>query len=101
MVRARPRITGRDLARHIHMDETSLSKKLNGQRPWALVEMIAVADCLRVDLRDLLGGMWDQPAPALRNRDLQAGGVQPTRRKVDAKGLAPVIPLRPPLAIAV
>ena len=93
--------TQRRLARHLGIREAGLSMKLHGKRPWSLAEMIEVADWLDVDLRDLLGVMWNNPTPARRNPDEQAGTVRSTRRKVDAKGLAPVIPLRPGYAIAV
>ena len=85
----------------VMFSEAGLSMKLHGKRPWSLAEMIEVADWLDVDLRDLLGVMWNNPAPARRNPDEHAEGLQPTRRKVDGKGLAPVIPLRPGYAIAV
>lgn len=95
MVMFQRRITNRRLALTLGIHESALGKKLHGERPWTLTEMIATADWLRVDLRDLLGQMWTGPSPATGTEEFDAGGVQSTRRKVDGKGLAPVIPLRP------
>ena len=91
------KLTQTRLAKQLGMHQTALSKKLHGERPWTLAEMIQVADILR----ELLGAMWNGPAPVGRSVEFSAGVVQPTRRKVDGKGLAPVIPLRPGYAIAV
>ena len=89
------KLTQTRLAKQLGMHQTALSKKLHGERPWTLAEMIQVADILDIDLRELLAAMWNGPASVGRSVEFSAGVVQPTRRKVDAKGLAPVIPLRP------
>ncbi|MBT1633779.1 helix-turn-helix domain-containing protein [Curtobacterium flaccumfaciens] len=38
-----------------HLDSTSFSKKLRGQRKWALADLVAVAGALDVSLSYLLG----------------------------------------------
>src|SRR4249920_1160092 len=85
----RRRVTNRRLAQALGLHESAVGKKLHGERPWTLGEMIQVADWLDVDLRDLLGVMWGTPgAPSG-----QIGVGQPTRQKVSRKasehGLAP------------
>ncbi|HZC50886.1 MAG TPA: hypothetical protein VE441_00100, partial [Mycobacterium sp.] len=57
------RMTTRRLAREMEMHETYLSKKILGQRPWTLAEMIRVANILQLDLRDMLAGMWPTAPP--------------------------------------
>jgi len=55
------RIKQTALARETGIEQSLLSKKLHGKRPWTLDELIRVADALRVDARDLLGQMWGEP----------------------------------------
>ena len=52
------RVTGRQLSQRTGIEQSLLSKKLRGKRPWSLGDTIAVADSLHVDLRDLLTSMW-------------------------------------------
>ena len=61
MVMYDKRMTQAKVATALGIHQTALSKKLRGERPWSLSEMVAVADLLRVDLRDLLGHMWTSP----------------------------------------
>ena len=61
MAMYRKGITQKRLAEHLGCHQTALSKKLHGQRPWTLAELITVADFLREDARDLLVAMWGEP----------------------------------------
>ncbi len=87
------KLTQTRLAKQLGMHQTALSKKLHGERPWTLAEMIQVADILGVDLRELLGTMWNGPGTSSRTPEFSAGGLESTRRKTPAKGIAPVIPI--------
>jgi transcriptional regulator with XRE-family HTH domain len=55
------RMTQARLGAAAGIEQSLLSKKLRGLRPWTLAEMISVADALRVDARDLLSSMWGDP----------------------------------------
>ncbi len=52
------RITQAVLAAKLGIDQTTVSKKLHGLRPWSVKELLDVADFLGMDARDLLGNMW-------------------------------------------
>lgn len=52
------RVSQSALAPKLGMDQSTLSKKLRGLRPWEFSEFIAAADELHIDARDLLSGMW-------------------------------------------
>jgi transcriptional regulator with XRE-family HTH domain len=64
------RVSQTKLAAALSVHQTTLSKKLHGERPWTLADAIAIADALRLDLRDLLGRMWRDPGTA------QSGAVR-------------------------
>jgi len=55
------RISQTKLAASLGISQSTLSKRLRGERPWSLTDTIQVADALRMDLRDLLGDMWGDP----------------------------------------
>lgn len=54
----RQRYTQTRLARELGIDQSALSKKLHGSRPWTFAEFIGCADRLRIDARELLSEMW-------------------------------------------
>jgi len=59
-------ITQKVMAPAIGLDQSTLSKKLRGIRPWSFKELLDVADFLKMDARDLLASMWgpgDGPNP--------------------------------------
>lgn len=88
----RQRIKQVKLAATLKCHPTTLGKKLAGERPWALEDMIAVADALRVDLRDLLAEMWrDEPAGAMPRRrasDVELPRPDSNRQPFDYKANA-------------
>jgi transcriptional regulator with XRE-family HTH domain len=57
------RITQTRLAVLLGIDQSTLSKKLRGERPWSVRELIDVADALRLDARELLARMWPPDEP--------------------------------------
>jgi BetR domain len=57
------RITQTRLAVLLGIDQSTLSKKLRGERPWSVRELIDVADALHMDARDLLARMWPPDGP--------------------------------------
>jgi transcriptional regulator with XRE-family HTH domain len=57
------RITQTRLAVALGIDQTTLSKKLRGTRPWTVRELIDVADALHIDARELLARMWGPDNP--------------------------------------
>ena len=72
-----------------------LSRRLTAEVPFTPAELMRLGDYLGVDIVDWMNAAKHGPAPATRAPVFQVGGLESTRRKVDAKGLAPVIPLRP------
>jgi transcriptional regulator with XRE-family HTH domain len=61
-------ITQLRLAEALGIDQSALSKKLRGLRPWLFAEFISCADLLGLDARDLLSQMWgphDAPTPTI------------------------------------
>ena len=61
------RVTQIRLAAELGIDQSALSKKLRGLRPWTFAEFIACADFLGVDARKLLTDMWGpdgRPGPS-------------------------------------
>ncbi len=51
---ARQRRTGADLARHLNRSQQTVSRRLNGESPWDVDDLAAVAAWLGVDLDRLL-----------------------------------------------
>jgi len=77
-----------DFAPKLGIDQSALSKKLRGVRPWMFAEFIAAADLLNVDARDLLATMWGTAPtgaptvlPATQPVKPQASPGKPERRK--------------------
>lgn len=86
----RTRVSQVKMASTLSVHQSTLSKKLHGERPWSLEDMISVADALRVDLRDLLSEMWrDKPGGEQSNAAvnsqwaLRGSNPQPTDYKVE------------------
>jgi hypothetical protein len=52
------RVKQTELAPQVGLDQSTLSKKLRGERPWYFAEVISVADALRMNVLDLIGTMW-------------------------------------------
>lgn len=50
------RIRNKQLAAHLGISESTLSKKIRGDRPWTLDEVLSTAEFLDVPLTDLLPG---------------------------------------------
>src|SRR6266498_794804 len=73
------RITQAVLAAKLGIDQTTVSKKLHGLRPWSVKELIDVADFLGMDARDLLGNMWGP------------GGIPPISKKGTVAYVAPYL----------
>lgn len=57
------KISQRAMAPAIGLDQSTLSKKLRGIRPWTFAEMLKVADYMQMDARDLLTAMWGPDVP--------------------------------------
>lgn len=76
------RITQTMMAPALGLDQSTLSKKLRGVRPWSLVEAIRAADFLRMDVRDLLGTMWSPPSNPKTGTEGSADDDSPTVPKV-------------------
>jgi transcriptional regulator with XRE-family HTH domain len=62
------RVTQLALARELGIQQSTLSKKLRGERPWSVDELIKVADALHMDARDLLTNMWGPPKAPVAQR---------------------------------
>lgn len=60
----RQRVSRKKLAATLQCHPTTVGKKLQGERPWSLTDMIQTADALRVDLKDLLDDMWRDGTPS-------------------------------------
>ena len=73
------RVTQASMAKRTGIEQSLLSKKLHGVRPWSLGDMILVADALQLDLRDILGEMWRGPGSPT------AKAADPTRPKFSPK----------------
>jgi len=77
-----------ELAPKLGMDQSTLSKKLRGVRPWTFAEFLAVADILGVDALDILTNLWGGPGqtpsgvvPVPQPVKPQASPGKPERRK--------------------
>lgn len=57
-----------ELAPHLGIDQSSMSKKLYGKRTWTLDELLTVARVLDVPITDLLPDDEYAPVPAGRGR---------------------------------
>lgn len=71
------RISQTHMANKMGIDQSTLSRKLHGERPWTFAEMLAAADALLMDLRELLGGMWGPTFGAAEDRAVNDGIVLP------------------------
>lgn len=69
-----------DMAEHLLIDQSSMSKKLYGRRTWTLDELLTTARVFGVPVADLLPG--DDYAPVLSGRGRVGSGVR-------SKGLEP------------
>ena len=49
----RQRVTQRDIAGHLGIQQSAMSRKLRGTRPWLAAEVVAVAEVLGVPLAEL------------------------------------------------
>ena len=90
------KLTHEAVARSIGLDTSSFSKRLRGERKWALIELVNVATVLRTTSSYLLGETED-PRPVGPNGELI--DVDPRRIELltsclQTRELAPVIPIR-------
>jgi transcriptional regulator with XRE-family HTH domain len=58
------RVDQKTLAIRLGITQSAVSRKLHGERPWSVDELIKVADFLGMDARDLLAAMWGGPPSA-------------------------------------
>lgn len=77
------KITQTEMGRVVGVGQTTLSKKLRGERPWYTTELRAAASMLDVSVGYLFGED-DAVGPA---------GIEPTTSTVEAQRLAPITPL--------
>lgn len=59
-----------DIAPHLDIDQSSMSKKLYGKRSWTLDEILTVAKVLDVPVTELLPDADYEPNPSGRGREL-------------------------------
>ncbi len=87
-----------ELAPLLGIDQSTLSKKLRGVRPWFFAEFLNACDILGVDATDILTNLWGGPgnappavAPVAQRIELPPSKRKPERRKMDRLlRLAPV-----------
>lgn len=73
------KISQERLAARLGIHQTTLSKKLRGERPWSFAEMIEVSDALDINALDLLKDLW---GPGVIPQRKVVGGLaegQPTQ----------------------
>lgn len=104
------KITQVDLGRKIGMDQSSLGKRLRGERGWSLDQLAAVAGALDTSIAYLVGEADEPPRPLPRGGSATPGpimlvgpvGLEPTTRGLERQRfagkphhlhIAPLIPI--------
>ncbi len=57
------RVSQSQLARLIHMNKASVSRRLAGDHPWRIDELEMICNALRIDLDEVLTGKRMNPRP--------------------------------------
>lgn len=85
-----------DVAKSIGLDTSSFSKRLRGERKWALIELVNLATVLRTTVAYFVGETED-PRPVGPDGDfidVDPGRIELPTSCLQTRNLAEVIPLR-------
>jgi len=86
------RLSIKQLSVRLGVDSTGLSKKLKGERGWALAEIVAIADALDTTVAYLVGEAESPRPGGPDGGSVGSEGFDPPASSVKSRQLAEVLP---------